>query len=169
MAVASMQKAPPRVDATQGLLFYLASYAATVIGAFGVVAVIERRLALSGNSDDLSSWSGLSERHPGLAAAMSLFMISLAGVRVPVLLVRTAELQGRHPAVVALHGLGGNKEGLTSYLEGLARRGILGVALDARYHGERSGESASGRAELRRPDGGRTVQLGHYLHGDGAV
>jgi len=59
------------VDAAQGLLFYLASYAATVIGAFGVVAVIERRLALSGNSDDLSSWSGLSERHPGLAAAMS--------------------------------------------------------------------------------------------------
>ena len=80
IAVASMQKAPPRVDAAQGLLFYLASYAATVIGAFGVVAVIERRLALSGNSDDLSSWSGLSERHPGLAAAMSLFMISLAGV-----------------------------------------------------------------------------------------
>ena len=80
IAVASMQKAPPRVDAAQGLLFYLAAYAATVIGAFGVVAVIERRLALSGNSDDLSSWSGLSERHPGLAAAMSLFMISLAGV-----------------------------------------------------------------------------------------
>jgi len=64
IAVASMQKAPPRVDAAQGLLFYLAAYAATVIGAFGVVAVIERRLALGGNSDDLSSWSGLSERHP---------------------------------------------------------------------------------------------------------
>jgi len=35
---------------------------------------------LSGGGDDLSSWAGLSERHPGLAAAMSLFMISLAGV-----------------------------------------------------------------------------------------
>src|SRR2546423_14057524 len=69
-----------RADATQGLLFYLASYAATIIGAFGVVAVIERRLALTGSGDDLSSWSGLSERHPGLAAAMSLFMVSLAGV-----------------------------------------------------------------------------------------
>ena len=80
VAVASMASASPRADATQGLLFYLASYAATVIGAFGVVAIIERRLALSGAGDDLSSWSGLSDRHPGLAAAMSLFMVSLAGV-----------------------------------------------------------------------------------------
>ena len=80
IAVASMQKAPARPDATQGLLFYLASYAVTVIGAFGVVAIIERRLALDGGGDDLSSWSGLSERHPGLAAGMSLFMVSLAGV-----------------------------------------------------------------------------------------
>src|SRR2546426_6906097 len=80
VAVASMASASPRADATQGLLFYLASYAATVIGAFGVVAIIERRLALSGSGDDLSSWSGLSDRHPGLAAAMSLFMVSLAGV-----------------------------------------------------------------------------------------
>jgi NADH-quinone oxidoreductase subunit N len=81
IAVASMQRSGAvRADATQGLLFYLASYAATVIGAFGVVAIIERRLALSGAGDDLSSWSGLSERHPGLAAAMSLFMVSLAGV-----------------------------------------------------------------------------------------
>src|SRR5207237_563858 len=80
VAVASMASASPRPDATQGLLFYLASYAATVIGAFGVVAIIERRLALSGVGDDLSSWSGLSDRHPGLAAAMSLFMVSLAGI-----------------------------------------------------------------------------------------
>ena len=81
IAVASMQRSGAvRADATQGLLFYLASYAATIVGAFGVVAVIERRLALTGSGDDLSSWSGLSERHPGLAAAMSLFMVSLAGV-----------------------------------------------------------------------------------------
>jgi len=80
VAVASMGAQGPRADATEGLLFYLASYAATVIGAFGVVAIIERKLALSGLGDDISSWAGLSEKHPLLAAAMSLFMISLAGV-----------------------------------------------------------------------------------------
>jgi NADH-quinone oxidoreductase subunit N len=80
VAVAAMAGAVPRQDAIGGLLFYLASYGATVIGAFGVVAIIERKLALSGTGDDLSSWAGLSERHPALAAAMSLFMISLAGI-----------------------------------------------------------------------------------------
>ncbi|MCA1825704.1 MAG: NADH-quinone oxidoreductase subunit N [Myxococcales bacterium] len=79
VAVAAMA-GTARADAVEGLLFYLASYGVTVIGAFAVVAVIERKLALSGLGDDLSSWSGLSERHPGLAAAMSLFMVSLAGV-----------------------------------------------------------------------------------------
>ena len=81
VAVASMRRGgPAQSDAVQGLLFYVASYAATVLGAFGVVAIIERRLALSGGGDDLSSWAGLSERHPGLSAAMSLFMVSLAGI-----------------------------------------------------------------------------------------
>jgi NADH-quinone oxidoreductase subunit N len=80
VAVAAMGAPGARADATQGLLFYLAAYGATVIGAFGVVSIIERKLALSGLGDDLSSWSGLSEKHPLLAAAMSLFMVSLAGV-----------------------------------------------------------------------------------------
>jgi NADH-quinone oxidoreductase subunit N len=80
VAVASMGTLAPRADAAEGLLFYLASYGATVIGAFGVVSIIERKLQPSGLGDDLSSWAGLSEKHPGLAAAMSLFMVSLAGV-----------------------------------------------------------------------------------------
>jgi NADH-quinone oxidoreductase subunit N len=81
VAVASMAAGGgPRESAVQGLVFYLVSYGATVIGAFGVVALIERKLALSGAGDDLSNWSGLSEKHPALAAAMALFMVSLAGV-----------------------------------------------------------------------------------------
>jgi len=80
VAVAAMGTTAPRADATEALLFYLAAYGATVIGAFAVVALIERKLALSGLGDDLSSWAGLSERHPALAAAMSLFMVSLAGI-----------------------------------------------------------------------------------------
>jgi NADH-quinone oxidoreductase subunit N len=81
VAVAAMgSSGSARAGAMQGLIFYLASYAATVIGAFGVVALIERKLALAGAGDDLSYWAGLSENHPWLAAAMSLFMVSLAGI-----------------------------------------------------------------------------------------
>jgi NADH-quinone oxidoreductase subunit N len=79
-AVAAMGAQGPRGGALNGLIFYLVSYAATVIGAFGVVALLERKLALAGLPDDLSSWAGLSEKHPLLSAAMALFMISLAGI-----------------------------------------------------------------------------------------
>jgi dienelactone hydrolase len=58
--------------------------------------------------------------------------------RVPVLAVRPAA-EGRYPVVIVLHGTGGNKEGMKPWLTDLAKRGIMGVAIDARYHGDRSG------------------------------
>jgi dienelactone hydrolase len=59
--------------------------------------------------------------------------------RVPTLIVRPKESAGRRPAVIVLHGTGGTKEGMRPVLEELAKRGIIGVAIDARYHGARSG------------------------------
>ena len=61
--------------------------------------------------------------------------------RVPVLLVRPASTDAvvKRPAVIVLHGTGGSKEGMRAWLLALARRGIIGVAIDARYHGDRSG------------------------------
>ena len=38
-----------------------------------------------------------------------------------------------------LHGTGGNKDGQKTWLTDLAKHGIIGVAIDARYHGERAG------------------------------
>ncbi len=59
--------------------------------------------------------------------------------RVPVLLVRPEKRTKKLPAVIVLHGTGGNKESLRPWLIHLAKRGIVGVAIDARYHGERGG------------------------------
>lgn len=72
---------------------------------------------------------------------------SEAGVRVPLLVMRPAGEAVRRPAVVCLHGLGGRKEGMLSYLETFARRGMVGVALDARYHGDRAGDIQAAMAE----------------------
>lgn len=60
-----------------------------------------------------------------------------AGQRVPALVIRPAGAAGPLPAVVVLHGLGGNKEGMAGLMEELARRGYLALAIDARWHGER--------------------------------
>lgn len=59
--------------------------------------------------------------------------------RVPTLIVRPQASGGRRPAVIVLHGTGGNKEGVRNWLDELAKRGFVAVAIDARYHGECSG------------------------------
>jgi NADH-quinone oxidoreductase subunit N len=72
-----------RSMALAGVLFYLAAYTATVIGAFAVVGALEERTR--GDVEprdpwDLSRFSGLAQRRPGLAFAMTVFLLSLAGV-----------------------------------------------------------------------------------------
>lgn len=59
--------------------------------------------------------------------------------RVPILVLRPSEPDGRYPAVIVLHGTSGSKDGQIPFLIELVRRGIIGVAIDARYHGDRSG------------------------------
>src|SRR5277367_2446165 len=57
--------------------------------------------------------------------------------RVPGILFKTSGSPGRRPVVIALHGTGGNKEGMTALCRKLAERGFIAVAIDAPYHGER--------------------------------
>ena len=59
--------------------------------------------------------------------------------RVPGITVRRADLPATPaaPVVIVLHGTGGNKDGMMSWLEELARRGVYAMAIDARYHGDR--------------------------------
>jgi dienelactone hydrolase len=58
--------------------------------------------------------------------------------RMPVVLVRPEKAGGKLPTVVVLHGTGGSKEGQLGWCQNLARHGIIGVAIDARYHGDRA-------------------------------
>jgi len=59
--------------------------------------------------------------------------------RVPVLSVSPTGVKGKLPVMIVLHGTGGSKEGVLSWLEEFAREGFIGIAIDARYHGDRSG------------------------------
>jgi len=69
--------AAPAGAAGGAILYYLLAYAFTNLGAFAVVIALERR----GDSHTLiSDYRGLARSHPGLAAAMTLFMLSLTGV-----------------------------------------------------------------------------------------
>jgi dienelactone hydrolase len=63
-----------------------------------------------------------------------------AAQRVPGLLFRPAGTSAKLPVVIVLHGTGGNKQGQIPLLRRLAGRGFLAIAIDGRYHGERSAQ-----------------------------
>ena len=58
--------------------------------------------------------------------------------RVPVLMVAPAAAKSKLSVMIVLHGTGGNKEGMQAWLDEFADRGVIGVAVDARYHGGRA-------------------------------
>jgi NADH-quinone oxidoreductase subunit N len=83
VGVVSARVEAARSMALAGVLFYLAAYTATAIGAFAVVGAVEERShgdAEPARAWDLARFSGLASRRPGLAFAMTVFMFSLAGV-----------------------------------------------------------------------------------------
>lgn len=70
----AMATASPRAVAS--LFFYLAAYAVMNLGAFGVTLLVEGE---DGRGTMLDDFNGLGRRNPALAAAMAVFMFSLAG------------------------------------------------------------------------------------------
>ncbi len=63
-------------DGFSATLFYTTIYAFTLLGAFGVVALVRRETG----GDDLQNFAGLSARSPLLAGCMAVFLLSLAGL-----------------------------------------------------------------------------------------
>ncbi len=58
-------------------IYYLAAYAFMNLGAFAVIAAVSRE---GEDGAQLHSYQGLARRHPWLAAAMTVFLLALAGL-----------------------------------------------------------------------------------------
>lgn len=107
------------------------------------LAVIDRpEVALKPELTDMAPLAGFRRQH--------LWFSSDASERVPGYLVLPdgAQFKGRRPVVIALHGTGGNKESgeVAGILVKAVRAGFIGVAIDGRFHGERT-QAGSGAAE----------------------
>src|SRR5436190_2297187 len=63
-------------DGLSAALFYATIYAITLVGAFGVVALVRRETG----GDNFSNFRGLVSRSPLIAGCMCVFMLSLAGI-----------------------------------------------------------------------------------------
>lgn len=76
VVTASLVGDPRAEGPVQAALYYMAAYVFTAAGAFGTVALLE------GDGEHftrLDALRGLGQRRPGLAAALSIFMLSLGG------------------------------------------------------------------------------------------
>jgi NADH-quinone oxidoreductase subunit N len=122
VGVAAGAAAGARDQAVSSVLFYLAAYTATVIGAFAVVGALERRGAPGeepADQWDLTRLSGLAKRRPGMAFVMAVFLLSLAGVP------PTAGFIGKLLVF---------KAAISAQAYGLAVVGVLSSALGAYYY-----------------------------------
>ena len=63
--------------AMASILYYLIAYTLMNIGAFAVVLLVARK---GDKYEKIGDYAGLGRKHPALAAAMSLFLVSLAGI-----------------------------------------------------------------------------------------
>ena len=66
-----------RIEGLEGLLFYGAAYTFMNLGAFAVVAALQRR---PGVTSHLDTFAGLGRREPILGILMTLFLLSLTGI-----------------------------------------------------------------------------------------
>lgn len=64
--------------AAEALLFYLAAYFATTLGAFGVLGLLPA--ANGPDAEEIEDFRGLFWRHPGLTSVMTPMLLSLAGI-----------------------------------------------------------------------------------------
>jgi NADH-quinone oxidoreductase subunit N len=65
------------MDGLEGLLYYGAAYSFMNLGAFAVVAALQKRTGVTSNLD---TFAGLGRREPWLGVLMTLFLLSLTGI-----------------------------------------------------------------------------------------
>lgn len=102
----------------EGLLFYGAAYAFMNLGAFAVIAALQKRQGVTSN---LSTFAGLIRREPALALLMTLFLLSLTGIP------PTAGFFGKFYVILAAVQSGG-------WLTVLALIAVLNAAAAAFYY-----------------------------------
>ena len=74
---ATGQLASSEITSLQAVLFYLATYGFTTLGAFAVVGLVRDS---GGEATALSRWAGLGKESPVVAAVFAFFLLAMAGI-----------------------------------------------------------------------------------------
>jgi NADH-quinone oxidoreductase subunit N len=107
-----------QIQGLEGLLYYSVAYTFMNLGAFAVIAALQRRTGVTSN---LSTFAGLVRREPALAWLLTLFLLSLTGIP------PTAGFFGKFYVILAAVQAGG-------WLTALAVLAMLNAAIAAFYY-----------------------------------
>ena len=107
-----------QLQGLEGLLYYGAAYTFMNLGAFAVIAALQRKTGITSN---LSTFAGLIRREPALAWLMTLFLLSLTGIP------PTAGFFGKFYVILAAVQAGG-------WLSVLAVLAVMNAAAAAFYY-----------------------------------
>ena len=66
-----------RLEGLEGLLYYAAAYSVMNLGAFAIIAALQKRAGVTSNLD---TFAGLGRREPAMGILMTLFLLSLTGI-----------------------------------------------------------------------------------------
>ncbi len=77
VGLAAWASNPAGADGIDALLYYGVAYAFMNLGAFAVIAALQKR---AGVTSSLSTFAGLGRREPLLGILMTLFLLSLIGI-----------------------------------------------------------------------------------------
>ncbi|WP_436758593.1 NADH-quinone oxidoreductase subunit NuoN [Streptosporangium sp. V21-05] len=75
--IVAIGAAEQNAQALSAILFYLAAYGFTTVGAFAVVTMVRDA---GGEAGHLSRWAGLGKRSPILAGIFAFFLLAFAGI-----------------------------------------------------------------------------------------
>ncbi len=78
IAVLAASNSGVRSDAMSGMMFYLTAYYLMNLGAFTVAIIVQR--AHEKGDYQINDYKGLASQQPWVAAAMAIFLVSLAGI-----------------------------------------------------------------------------------------
>ena len=118
MLVGLAAYAAGQIQGLEGLLFYLAAYTFMNLGAFAVIAALQKR---AGVTSSLDTFAGLARREPLLTVLMTLFLLSLIGIP------PTAGFFAKYEVIVAAVQAGGALTWLAVLL-------VLNAAVAAFYY-----------------------------------
>ncbi|MEV4108212.1 NADH-quinone oxidoreductase subunit NuoN [Nonomuraea sp. NPDC049695] len=124
--MATYGSADQNVVSLKAILFYLAVYGVTTVGAFAVVTLVRDP---GGEAGHLSRWAGLGKRAPLLAGVFAFFLLAFAGIPM------TSGFFGKYAVFAAALNSGTQPgDSMGGWMAGLVVVGVVASAIAAFFY-----------------------------------